>query len=363
MVHDGHHQSVRGPDGDAQVDEVLVDDLVTADLRVDRGNLAQRRDAGAGEEGHEAEPDAVRLAEAVLVLRPERQHAAHVDLVEGREDGGGPLRLHEALGDPLADTAHRHALLTVHLRERGRLRRLQSARGGLRRDGRERACGGRLRGAGAGEMGEDVFLGEPAALARGRDDRRIEVVLGDEPAHRRTERPGPGRAGWRGGRGPHGRGIGVRFGDGGRRRRRHRGRGPCRRSSRGVVEERDDIAHRHSLSLLFQDAQDPGISGRELRAGLVGLELEQHVVRPDQLAVLLRPAHDDAFRHRFAEVRDTHLVGHAPARPSRSVLSARRRSARDPALRPGEPCRSPSPDSPPPGARRRRACDRRGGSA
>jgi hypothetical protein len=58
-----------GPaDGDAHMDEVLVDDVGAVDLGVDRREFLQRGHAGLHEEGHEAELHAVLLLEGVLVL-------------------------------------------------------------------------------------------------------------------------------------------------------------------------------------------------------------------------------------------------------------------------------------------------------
>ena len=118
VLHDGHDEPTLRADGDAEVHEVLVDDVVTADLRIDGRNLGERGDAGAREERHEPEPDAVRLLETLFVRGAERHHGAHVDLVEGREDRGGVLRLYEALGDPLPEPAERHGLLAFLSRRR-----------------------------------------------------------------------------------------------------------------------------------------------------------------------------------------------------------------------------------------------------
>src|SRR5207249_4109474 len=63
----------------------------------------------------------------------------HVDFVERGEDGGGRLRLHQALGDARPQAAHRHALLGAvpqNLLDAHRSGRL--GQGGLRRCGRLR---------------------------------------------------------------------------------------------------------------------------------------------------------------------------------------------------------------------------------
>src|SRR5438445_515243 len=84
-------------------------------------------------------------------------------------------------------------------------------------------------------------------------------------------------------------------------------------------------------------AHAAGALGGELHARLVGLELEQDVVRLDRLAVLLRPAHDDPLGHRLAERRDADLERHAALRlPAR--LNGRTRSSPGRAPRPGGAC-------------------------
>ena len=106
------------------------------------------------EEAHEAELHAVLLLEQLLVLVAQAHHRAHVDLVEGRQHGGGVLRVLEAARDGLAQPRHVHALfarLIIGRRRRAHLHR---------RVGRHR---GRRRG--------------------GALDRRHHVAFGDLPAH------------------------------------------------------------------------------------------------------------------------------------------------------------------------------------
>jgi hypothetical protein len=243
------------------VDEPAVHDVVAVDLGVDGGNLLQRRDAGAAEERHEAEADAVLLLEAVLVLRPERHDGAAVDLVERREDGGGVLRGDESLGDALADAAHRHALLASVTRRARRRTRDRRARGHAGRHRGRRLPHLRERVA-AFEVRQDVALGEPPALARCGDRARIEPVLVDQVAHRGAERTdraaGDGRR-----RGP---GITCRW----RRRDGRRGRASRRRgwSARGrgrpcvLLDARHHVPLGDGLALLLQDVQHAGALGR-----------------------------------------------------------------------------------------------------
>src|SRR5205823_1803966 len=112
------------------------------------------------------------------------------------------------------------------------------------------------------------------------------------------------------------------------------GRG--RRGARAPVllDARHQLADRDLLACGLHDAQHAGPLGGELHARLVGLELEQDVVRLDRLAVLLRPAHDDPLGHRLAECRDAHLERHAALR-LRTRPSGPARSSPGRAPRPG----------------------------
>ena len=50
------------------MDEVFVDDIGAVDFGVDLGHFVQRMAAGLGEEGHEAQLDAVLFSEQVFVF-------------------------------------------------------------------------------------------------------------------------------------------------------------------------------------------------------------------------------------------------------------------------------------------------------
>ena len=110
-MHHRHHQPALGADRDADMVVVLVDDVGAIDLGVDGGNFLERLRAGAHEEAHEAEFCAVLLLEQVAILRTQRHDMAHVDLVEGRQHGGGVLGIFQSPGDGLAEPRHAHALL------------------------------------------------------------------------------------------------------------------------------------------------------------------------------------------------------------------------------------------------------------
>ena len=140
--------------------------------------------------------DAVHLLEA----RPcsgarSSMTRAHVDLVERGEDRRRVLRLHQALGDALAEAASsaRARLVAGARAPRGAVRR------GIGRDGasaRRRggvACWWRdaVSALAACEMRQHVALGQPPAACRCPDRARIEAVLLDEPAHGRARRDEP----------------------------------------------------------------------------------------------------------------------------------------------------------------------------
>src|SRR5205823_510709 len=66
-----------------------------------------------------------------------------------------------------------------------------------------------------------------------------------------------------------------------------------------LLDTGNRVADGNPLALAPEDAQHPGALGGQLHGGLVGLELEEDVVRPDPVAVALHPAEDDAFGHGF----------------------------------------------------------------
>ena len=72
-----HDQAGGTADRDAHVDEILVNDVVAVDLGVDRGEFLQRDAAGADEDAHEAEADAVvLLLEGIAVFAAQRHDRA-----------------------------------------------------------------------------------------------------------------------------------------------------------------------------------------------------------------------------------------------------------------------------------------------
>ena len=120
------------------------------------------------EESHEPQLDAVLLFEAVLVAAAKLDDRRHVHFVERGEDRGGRLRLHQSLGDTLAQPRHRNTLLGPRAEIRRKL------------DGRKRLRPRRL--------GRGLRHGPRAAAFRFR--RRLHVGLGDPPSAARPRHVG-----------------------------------------------------------------------------------------------------------------------------------------------------------------------------
>ena len=243
-------------------------------------------DAGPDEEAHEAELHAVGLLEGVLVGVPQGHDSAHVDLVEGREHGGGLLGLLEAAGDGLPQPGHPDALLPGVGLPRG---------GGRRR---------RRRGGGPGlEGGKGVSLGHAAPLARAGDGGRVQPALGSDSLSRggQDRRRGSCCGGGRG------RGRRRRLGDlggGGRR-----GGGGCGSGS-ALPHPTQHGARLDRGALLGGNGLQHAVGGRRhLEADLVGLELDQDLILADRLSGLLGPARHGGLGDGFSE-GGGHDVGH-----------------------------------------------------
>ena len=169
LAHHRHDEAAVGADGNADVVVVLVDDLVAVDLGVDGGDFLQGLQARLHEEAHEAQLHAVALLEQHLVFVAQLHHCAHVDVVERRQDGGGVLRVLEALRDGLAQPRHAHAFFARRVVGRRRYAELVR-RDGHGREARAPAATMRpaARGAGAGSSGSGAL-----ALAAGTSSLRI----------------------------------------------------------------------------------------------------------------------------------------------------------------------------------------------
>ena len=157
---------------------ILVDHVGAVDLGVDVGDFLQRLYAGADEEAHEAELDAVLLLEQFLVLIAHGHHRAHVDLVEGRQHRGGVLRLLQAARDGLAQPRHLHALFARGVVGRRRRADLTAAA----------VCATGWARRGALDRRHHVALGDAAVLAGALDVGRVDAGFGGNLAHRRRQR-------------------------------------------------------------------------------------------------------------------------------------------------------------------------------
>jgi hypothetical protein len=101
-----HDEAALRADGDADVVEMVLHDLIAIDADIDGRDRLEGLDDGFHEEGHEAELDAVLGDKAVLQLGAQGHDGAHVALVEGGEDGGGLLGADELVGDLAAQRRH-----------------------------------------------------------------------------------------------------------------------------------------------------------------------------------------------------------------------------------------------------------------
>ncbi len=108
VAHHRHHQPLLGADRDADVVMVLVDDVLAVDLGIDRRQFLQRDDRRLDEDRHEAEAHPVLFLECLAPAFAQRDGAAHIDFVEGRQHRRILLRLLEALGDTPSQPGHPH---------------------------------------------------------------------------------------------------------------------------------------------------------------------------------------------------------------------------------------------------------------
>ena len=100
-----HDQPLAAADGDADVEVVVVDDVVSSISALTAGTSFEGVDGGLDEERHEAELDAVLLLEHVLVLVAQGHDGRHVDFVERGEHRRRVLRILEAARDGLPQAA------------------------------------------------------------------------------------------------------------------------------------------------------------------------------------------------------------------------------------------------------------------
>ena len=288
--HHRHDEALVGADGDADVVVVLVDQVLSVDLGVDGRHLLEGCDHRAGEEAHEAELHPMALLEHVLVLRAQVHDRLHVDLVEGREHGGGVLRLLQATSDGLAQARHPHPLLVrlIAARSGGGLHLGDRRRGGGRRGLRRRLA--------ALRRGERVALGQAAVLAGALHGGGVEPRLRHDAldgGRQRLRRAGRGGLRRRLGgflRGGRLVGGGLLAGAGGLLDGRSRTAAGSR-----PADARDHLVGRHGVAVVGEDLRQHAVRRRgDLDRHLVGLDLDQHFVAFDGVADLLAPATDGA---------------------------------------------------------------------
>ncbi len=291
-AHHRHDEAVGGADGDREIDEIVVDDLVAIDLGIDGRHVLQRQAGGLGEEAHEAQLDAVLLGEQVLVLLARGDHGRHVDVVEGGQQRGFFLRALEALGDGLPQPRHLDPLDPALA---------PGCRGGR---GRRSGSGGR-RGRGGGRCrraivlrlggGEHVFLGQAAILAGALDGGRVDPVFEHRPAHRRRH-GGGGISGCSGFRGGGRLFLGRRLGG---------------RANGAFLKQ---CNHRTDFHRIADGdaglAEDAGDRSRHFHRHLVGFQAGNRLVGGHGFAGLLEPFADSGFGDRFTQRRDFYFNSH-----------------------------------------------------
>ena len=288
----GNHEALLGAHRNAQMVIVLVDEVRAVDLGIDRRDLLESLGAGLHEEAHEAELGAMLLLEDVLVAGAQGHHFAHVDLVEGRQHGGGVLGVLEAARDGLAQLGHAHALFKRAVIGRG---------WHAGDDGRQRRGGGD-HGA-SGDGGEHIALQHLTALARASDVVSRQAVVGGDLR---------GCGGRR-----HGGGSGLR------RRRSCRSGGDRSGRRRSASATSGDLAEQGAggdrLAILGDDFREHAGRGRvDFDGDLVGLELHQRLVRLHHIAGLLVPAADGGLGDGFAQGGHADFSSHAsPPRQAR----------------------------------------------
>ena len=249
-------------------------------------------DAGAHEEAHEAELDAVALLELILVLVAHVHHRAHVDLVEGREHGGGVLRLLQPPRDGLAQPRHLHALLARGVV--GRRRRAHCTAAAVCGDRRGRAAA-RSIAAIMSPLVTRPSLPEPSARSAGSMPVSAAILRTDGASGMSPARLGVG--------------FGGAAAASARRRRSWRaavglpvGRRGLARRAGALLDLAEQRADRDGLAVLGGDVgQHAGGRRRHLDRHLVGLELDQRLVDRDRFARLLEPLADGRLGDGFAE--------------------------------------------------------------
>ena len=109
VLQDGDDEPPVERDGDAEVDVLLVDDVVAVERRVEDRKRAQRAGDRLGDERQERQLRAVALVRRLLLLAQLRD-TREVHFEHRVDVRRGPPAEHHVLGDLLAHHAHRHDL-------------------------------------------------------------------------------------------------------------------------------------------------------------------------------------------------------------------------------------------------------------
>ena len=293
---DGHDQRVLQADRDAQVDVAMDDQLGLIESRVDLWVLAQRGEGGGHHVREIGERKTFLLLERRLVGVAVGNDAGHVRFLRLPSVGDGGLGADHVLGDQAPYPRELNDLVAFGRRHwRGRRNRW------LR--GKCRLCGGRellhvLLGHAAADPGTLHLRQIHAELARLHlDGGRIPMLTAVEHCRLRC-------------RGRDGSGLASRLGSwlGLRCRRSDRRRWRSRHFAVGADLHDGDLGPRlNGLSLLGEDlAQDSADRRRNLRADLVGVDLEQGLELGHLVARLNEPARDGPLVHRLAQLRHDH---------------------------------------------------------
>src|SRR4051812_24780821 len=290
-----HDEALLGPDRDADMIVVLVDEVGAVDLGVDGRDFLERLHARLYEEAHEAQLHAVLLLEQFLVLIAQVHHRAHVDLIEGREHGSRALRLLEPARDGLAQPGHLHALFACGIVRRRRRAHLQG-RGGL--SDRGRSGGSTL------DRRHHVALGHAAVLAGARNGRCVDARLRRQPAHGRRNPPVLCRlrCGLRAQPRLLFRCVDRRGGVGLLVRPPCRGRRGLAGRALAFLDLPEQRADGDRLAVLGRDVTEYAGGRRwHFDGHLVGLELDQRLIDRNRITRFLEPFADCCFGYGFAE--------------------------------------------------------------
>src|SRR5262252_9848540 len=110
IANNRHDQTLLGADRYTDMIIIPVDDVGAVDLGVHGRDLLQCLNAGADKEAHEPELHTVLFFKQIPVLCAQRHDSTHIDLVEGREHGGGVLCILQAARNGLTQSRHVYAL-------------------------------------------------------------------------------------------------------------------------------------------------------------------------------------------------------------------------------------------------------------